>query len=169
MAQGALATLFGAAVASDTVTVSATTWPKTAANRQLVVNDDLQAPIYYIGPTQVNFQVPSNAPLGGRAASPCAYGGYRGAGGGRDLPRVVRRARHLHRERSQGTGQAAVLNQDFHGQFDLEPRPGRGRRSRFTPQDKGQVSPAVSRRDGGGEFAALQHDRRADLQAAPPV
>ena len=38
--------------------------PKTAANRQLVVNDDLQAPIYYIGPTQVNIQVPSNAPLG---------------------------------------------------------------------------------------------------------
>src|SRR5260370_42223544 len=64
VAQGGLASLFGAGLAGDTSTVSATTWPKTLLNRQVVVNDDLQAPIYYMGAGQVNFQVPSNSPLG---------------------------------------------------------------------------------------------------------
>src|SRR5262249_42883122 len=64
VAPGALASLFSNGLASDKTLISATTWPTTASNRQLVINDQLAAPIYYIDDKQVNFQVPSNAPVG---------------------------------------------------------------------------------------------------------
>jgi len=64
VARGSLATLFGGALSTDTAAISSTTWPVVAANRQLVINDDLESPLYYVGASQVNFQVPSNAPLG---------------------------------------------------------------------------------------------------------
>ena len=127
VAQGSLATLFGGGLASDTVTISATTWPKTAANRQLVINDDLQAPIYYIGPKQVNFQVPSNAPLGSaRIAVRTADTGELVAGGG--SAGVRGGAGHLHRE-SVGERAGGRAQPGFHGQFVLEP--GAGRVDRF--------------------------------------
>ncbi|HEV3199443.1 MAG TPA: hypothetical protein VGZ73_16175, partial [Bryobacteraceae bacterium] len=67
--QGSIATLFGSGLASGTATVSATVWPTTLMNRQVVFNDQIQAPIYYMAPGQSNFQVPSNAPVGtGRVA-----------------------------------------------------------------------------------------------------
>jgi uncharacterized protein (TIGR03437 family) len=140
VAQGSLATLFGSGVASDTVTVSATTWPKTAANRQLVVNDDLQAPIYYIGPTQVNFQVPSNAPLGAvRLAVRTADTGELVAGGSFLVSSV---GPGIFTANAQGTGQAAVLNQDFTINSTSNPAPA-GSIVSIYATGQGQVSPAV--------------------------
>jgi uncharacterized protein (TIGR03437 family) len=140
VAQGSLATLFGGGVASDTVTVSATTWPKTAANRQLVVNDDLQAPIYYIGPTQVNFQVPSNAPLGSvRIAVRTADTGELVAGGSL---LVSSAAPGIFTANQSGTGQAAVLNQDFSINSASNPAPA-GSTISIYGTGQGQVSPAV--------------------------
>ena len=127
-------------MASDTVTVSATTWPKTAANRQLVVNDDLQAPIYYIGPTQVNFQVPSNAPLGAvRLAVRTADTGELVAGGSFLVSSV---GPGIFTANAQGTGQAAVLNQDFTINSTSNPAPA-GSIVSIYATGQGQVSPAV--------------------------
>jgi uncharacterized protein (TIGR03437 family) len=140
VAQGSLATLFGSGVASDTVTVSATTWPKSAANRQLVVNDDLQAPLYYIGPTQVNFQVPSNAPLGSvRIAVRTADTGELVAGGSL---LVSSAAPGIFTANQAGTGQAAVLNQDFTVNSSTNPAPA-GSVISIYGTGQGQVSPAV--------------------------
>jgi uncharacterized protein (TIGR03437 family) len=141
VAQGSLATLFGGGLATDTVTISATTWPKTAANRQLVVNDDLQAPIYYIGPKQVNFQVPSNAALGSaRIAIRTADTGELVAGGGL---LVSAAAPGVFTANQSGSGQAAVLNQDFTVNSSSNPAPA-GSIVSIYGTGQGQVSPAVS-------------------------
>ena len=139
VAQGSIASLF-TGVASDTVTVSATTWPKAAANRQLVVNDDLQAPIYYISPTQVNFQVPSNAPAGAvRIAVRTADTGELVAGGSFLVSSV---GPGIFTANAQGTGQAAVLNQDFKINLTSNPAPV-GSIVSIYATGQGQVSPAV--------------------------
>lgn len=141
VAQGSLASLFGGGLTKgDTVTVSATTWPKTAANRQLVINDDLQAPIYYIGPTQVNFQVPSNAPLGTvRIAVRTADTGEL-VGGGSLL--VSAAAPGIFTTNQAGTGQAAVVNQDGTINSSSNPAPV-GSTILIYGTGQGQVSPAV--------------------------
>jgi uncharacterized protein (TIGR03437 family) len=141
VAQGSLATLFGGGLTPDTVTISSTTWPKTAANRQLVVNDDLQAPIYYIGPKQVNFQVPSNAALGAaRIAIRTADTGELVAGGGL---LVSAAAPGVFTANQSGSGQAAVLNQDFTVNSSSNPAPA-GSIVSIYGTGQGQVSPAVS-------------------------
>jgi uncharacterized protein (TIGR03437 family) len=140
VAQGSLATLFGGGLTPDTVTISSTTWPKTAANRQLVVNDDLQAPIYYIGPKQVNFQVPSNAALGAaRIAIRTADTGELVAGGGL---LVSAAAPGVFTANQSGSGQAAVLNQDFTVNSSSNPAPA-GSIVSIYGTGQGQVSPAV--------------------------
>jgi adhesin/invasin len=140
VAQGSLATLFGSGLATDTVTISSTTWPKTAVNRQLVVNDDLQAPIYYIGPKQVNFQVPSNVALGAaRIAIRTADTGELVAGGGL---LVSSAAPGVFTANQSGSGQAAVLNQDFTVNSATNPAPA-GSIVSIYGTGQGQVSPAV--------------------------
>jgi uncharacterized protein (TIGR03437 family) len=110
VAPGGLATLFSNNLAPDATTISATTWPRTVSNRQLVVNDELTAPIYYIGAGQVNFQVPSNAPVGSnRIAVRTADTGELVAGGSL---LVASASPGIFTVSQNGNGQAAVLNQD---------------------------------------------------------
>jgi len=141
VAQGSLASLFGGGlIMGDAVTVSSTTWPRTAANRQLVVNDDLQAPIYYIGLAQVNFQVPSNAPLGAsRIAVRTADTGELVAGGSL---LVSAAAPGIFTANQAGTGQAAVVNQDATINSSSNPAP-MGSTISIYGTGQGQVSPAV--------------------------
>jgi uncharacterized protein (TIGR03437 family) len=140
VARGSIAAVYGGGIASDTVTVSATTWPGTAANRQLVVNDDLQAPIYYISPTQVNFQVPSNAPIGAvRIAVRTADTGELVAGGGLLVSSV---GPGIFTANSGGTGQAAAVNQDGTINSTSNPAPV-GSIISIYATGQGQVSPAV--------------------------
>jgi uncharacterized protein (TIGR03437 family) len=66
---GALATLFGSGLSPDAQTAQGSTWSTVFDNREVVFNDQYQAPIYYVGLGQINFQVPSNLPTGtGRVA-----------------------------------------------------------------------------------------------------
>jgi uncharacterized protein (TIGR03437 family) len=110
VAPGGLAALFGAGLSGDTATASGTTWSSTLVNRQIVVNDQLPAPLYYIGPGQANFQLPSNAPLGSvRVAVRVADSGELVAGGSL---LVAAASPGLFTSNQNGTGQAAVLNQD---------------------------------------------------------
>jgi uncharacterized protein (TIGR03437 family) len=141
VAQGGLASLFGAGLASDTSTVSATTWPKTLLNRQVVVNDDLQAPIYYIGPSQVNFQIPSNSPLGtDRIAVRTGDTGELVAGGSL---LVSGAAPGIFTANQTGSGQAAVVNQDGTINSSTNPAPA-GSTVQIYGTGQGQVSPAVA-------------------------
>ena len=140
VAQGALASLFGSGLASDTATISATTWPRTVVNRQVVINDQLQAPIYYAGPTQFNFQVPSNAPLGtDRIAVRTADTGELVAGGSLLISAA---APGIFTTNQSGTGQAAVVNQDNTINSSSNPAPV-GSTVVLYGTGQGQVSPSV--------------------------
>jgi uncharacterized protein (TIGR03437 family) len=140
VAQGALASLFGNGMASDTATISATTWPSTVVNRQVVINDQLQAPIYYAGPSQVNFQVPSNAPLGtDRIAVRTADTGELVAGGSL---LVSAASPGIFTANQSGTGQAAVVNQDGTLNSSSNPAPA-GSTILIYGTGQGQVSPSV--------------------------
>ena len=141
VARGSLAALFGSALASNTVTISSTSWPTSAVNRQLVINDDLQAPLYYVGPTQVNFQVPSNAPLGTvRIAVALADTGEFVAGG---ALLVAAAAPGIFTSNQAGTGQSAVVNQDGTINSTANPAP-IGSTILIYGTGQGQVSPAVA-------------------------
>lgn len=138
--QGSLATLFSSGLASSPVLISATTWPTVLLNRQLVINDSLPAPIYYLDPGQVNFQLPTNAPLGSdRVAVRVADTGELVAGG---TLLVAAASPGLFTSNQGGTGQAAVVNQDGTLNGPGNPAP-IGSTILIYGTGQGQVSPAV--------------------------
>jgi len=143
--QGALATLFGGNLASDKAAAGAVPWPGALLNRQIVVNDEIVAPLYFAGPGQVNFQMPSNAPLGSaRIAVRLADTGELVAGG----PVVIAAASPgLFTSNQGGSGQAVALNQD--GTINAPNNPAAaGSTVVLYGTGQGQVSPAVA--DGTG-------------------
>jgi uncharacterized protein (TIGR03437 family) len=141
VAPGGLATLFSNGLASDKTLISSTTWPNTASNRQLVINDQLAAPIYYIDGNQVNFQVPSNAPVGSnRIAVRVADTGELVAGGSSLL--VGSASPGIFTATQNGAGQALVLNQDNTINSSSNPA-NQGSIVVLYGTGQGQVSPAV--------------------------
>lgn len=141
LGQGALATLFGSGLAADTATISTAPWPGSLVNRQIVINDQLQAPLYYAGPGQINFQLPSNAPVGSaRIAVRLADTGELVAGGAISVAAVSPGIFTLNQS---GTGQAAAVNQDGTINGPNNPAPA-GSTIQLYGTGQGQVSPAVT-------------------------
>jgi len=140
VARGSLASLFGNGLSTDSVLISSTTWPTFAVNRQLVINDDLAAPLYYVGPSQINFQVPSNAPLGSVRIAVRTAGTGELVAGGNLL--VASAAPGIFTSNQAGTGQAAVVNQDGTINSTANPAPA-GSTIQIYATGQGQVSPAV--------------------------
>ncbi len=137
---GSIATLGGNAVAATVAQASGNTWPTTLADRQVVLNDQLLSPIYYVGLNQINFQVPSNAGVGSnRIAVRLADTGELVAGGslvvGATSPGLFTLTQN-------GSGQAAVLNQDnsLNGPTNAAAR---GSTIQLYGTGQGLVSPAV--------------------------
>jgi uncharacterized protein (TIGR03437 family) len=60
---GGLASLFGAELAGETVAASSFPLPTTLAGAKVQVNG-IDAPLLFVSPTQINFQVPFGTPLG---------------------------------------------------------------------------------------------------------
>jgi uncharacterized protein (TIGR03437 family) len=111
VAPGSIATLYSPGLVSETTKVDATTWPTTVSNRQVVINDQLTAPFYYIDNKQTNFQVPSNTPIGSnRIAVRVADTGELVAGGSSLL--VANTSPGLYTANQSGTGQASAVNED---------------------------------------------------------
>ena len=138
--QGSLATLFGAGLASSKQTVSATRWPTALLNRQIVINDNIQAPLYYLDSGQANFQMPSNAPLGAdRIAVRTADTGELIAGSGILVSAV---SPGLFTSNTQGSGQVAAINQDNTINGPNNPAPV-GSTVSLYGTGQGQVSPSV--------------------------
>ena len=141
VAPRALAALFGSGLAGDTAKASGSTWPTTLANRQIVVNEQTQAAIYFINSTQANFQVPSTAPLGTvRIAVRLADTGELVAGGNL---LVSSASPGLFTSNQGGTGQAAVFNQDGTINGAANPAPV-GSTITLYGTGQGQVSPEVA-------------------------
>ena len=170
--QGALATVFGAGLAGDKASVSATTWPTVLLNRKLFFNDNIAAPLYYLDQGQANFQVPSNAPLGmDRVAVRTADTGELIAGG---TVLVAASSPGIFTANQSGTGQAAVVNQDGSINGPGSPAPV-GSTILIYGTGQGQVSPAVA--DGtaapGAPFANTiavpTSDGKACLNSQPSM
>ena len=70
-----------------------------------MINDQLAAPLYYIDGNQVNFQVPSNAPVGANRIA-VRVGGYRRTGGGRQQPAGGSASPGIFTASQNGAGQA---------------------------------------------------------------
>lgn len=140
LAQGGLATLFGNGLVSDTATAPSSPWPPALLNRQVVINDQLPAPLYYMGPGQVNFQMPANAPVGaGRVAVRLGDTGELVAGG---VILIGTSAPGIFTANQSGSGQAAAVNQDGTINGPNNPAPA-GSTVQLYGTGQGQVSPAV--------------------------
>jgi uncharacterized protein (TIGR03437 family) len=138
---GALVTLFGAGLADDKALATSTPWPFTMMNRQIVINDGIQAALYFVGPTQVNFQMPSNAAPGSVRVSVRVGDTGELVAGGTIL--VGAASPGLFTLNQAGTGQAAAVNQDGTINGPGNPAPA-GSTILLYGTGQGQVSPAVA-------------------------
>jgi len=141
LGQGALATLFSNGLTTDTATAHSVPWPADMLNRQVVINEALVAPLYFVGPQQVNFMMPSNAPLGtSRIAVRLADTGELVAGGSVVINST---SPGIFTTNQSGSGQAAVVNQDGTINSTSNPAPV-GSTIQLYGTGQGQVSPAVA-------------------------
>jgi len=150
--QGSLASLFGNGLVSNQSTVSGTTWPTALLDRQVVVNDQNAAPIYFIGPNQINFQVPSNVPIGTQRIAVRLADTQELVAGGALLIQAA--APGIFTSNAQGSGQAAVVNQDGTINGPSNPAPV-GSTISIYGTGQGQVSPAVP--DGTAASGSLSY------------
>jgi uncharacterized protein (TIGR03437 family) len=108
--QGAWCTLYGAGLATTTQIAHSAALPTSLAGSQLVVNDQILAPLYYVSSGQINLVFPQHTPLGSqRIAARVADTGELLAGG---TVSVAAYSPGFFTHDQTGTGQAAALNQD---------------------------------------------------------
>jgi uncharacterized protein (TIGR03437 family) len=67
IARGSVASLYGAALADAPASATTVPLPRSLGNVQVSVNG-VNAPLWYVNPGQINFQVPFEAPLQGQAS-----------------------------------------------------------------------------------------------------
>ena len=67
MARGSVGTIFGNSLADSAVAAATLPLPRTMGNVQVSVNG-IAAPLWYVSPGQINFQVPFESPLQGQAS-----------------------------------------------------------------------------------------------------
>jgi uncharacterized protein (TIGR03437 family) len=138
--QGSLAAMFGSALAGNVAQSSNPPWQTTLENRQITIDDQTLSPIYYMSPTQANFQIPSNAALGTqRVALRVGDTGELIAGGSLLISST---SPGLFTINQSGSGQAAVVNQDNTINSASNPAPV-GSTILLYGTGQGPVSPAV--------------------------
>ena len=170
VAPGGLATLFSNGLAVDKTLVSTTTWPTTASNRQLVINDQLAGAdvLHRWQPGEL-----SGALQRSRRFEPdrCARSRYRRTGGGRQQPAGWHGfARHLHGEpERRRTGAGAEPGQ--HHQLILEPGQSKAASSCFMGpvRDKSARRFRMERRLRPHRFPARSRCRRRINAPASPA
>jgi uncharacterized protein (TIGR03437 family) len=108
--RGAWCTLYGVGLSTDTKLSNTAALPTSLVGRELVVNDQMKAPLNYVSPGQINFVLPAAAPLGAqRIAARMADTGELLAGG---TVLVAAYAPGFFTRSQNGTGEAAALNAD---------------------------------------------------------
>lgn len=140
VAPGSIATIGGGAMAASVSQATGTTWPSTMVNRQVVFNDQLASPLYFVGQNQINFQVPSNTAVGlNRVAVRQADTGELIAGG---TVVIATAAPGLFTAAQNGAGQVAALNQNNSVNSSSNPAAA-GSTIQLFGTGQGLVSPAV--------------------------
>ncbi len=107
---GAWCTLYGVGLSTDTKLSHSAALPSSLAGREVVVNDQIKAPLNYVSPGQINFVFPvAAAPGSQRIAARVADSGELVAGG---TVLVAAYAPGFFTRSQNGTGEAAALNAD---------------------------------------------------------
>jgi len=141
IAVGSIATLMGSGLVNQSTVASGTSWPTDLLNRQVVVNDQLLSPLYYLGTNQVNFQLPSNTPSGQQRVAVRTADTNELIAGGSLIAASV--APGIFTLTETGSGQGAVLNQDNKVNGPGNPA-AIGSVIQIFGTGQGQVSPAVA-------------------------
>ena len=110
LAPGTWAVIFGTQLAVSTASAQAVPLPLTLAEVRSVTVGNVQAPLSYVSPGQINFVVPFEAALG--ASIPVVVTTSDGASAPVNIT-LVRNAPALFTQNSQGTGMAIALNGSF--------------------------------------------------------
>ena len=140
VAPGSIATIGGSALAAVSGQATGNTWPATISDRQVVLNDQLTSPLYFVGLNQINFQIPSNATLGSnRLAVRLASTGELVAGGN---VVIAASSPGFFTVSQNGIGQVAALNQNNTLNGPSNPALA-GSTIQLYGTGQGQVSPAV--------------------------
>ena len=118
-------------------------WAKVVGGREVVINDELPAPIYSLNSKQTTFQVPRGTPLGSnRIAVRVAETGELIAGGTAVVSAVSPGLFTVAGSTGAATNQAAATNEDGRVNTASNPAP-RGSIITLVGTGQGQVSPAV--------------------------
>jgi uncharacterized protein (TIGR03437 family) len=108
VSSGAITSLFGTNLAAGTATAAVVPLPTVLAGTQVLVNG-VPAPLFYVSPAQINFQMPAE-PAGASVAVTVASGGITSLQATVD---VAAAGPGIFTITSNGTGQGTVLNQDY--------------------------------------------------------
>jgi uncharacterized protein (TIGR03437 family) len=141
IAPGTLVSLFGSGLADSSASAPSMPLPFSLMNRQVVVNDNVAAALFYVGAGQINLQVPSACPMGSpRVAVRTADTAELIAG---TTVAVAVASPGFFTMSQNGTGQGAVLNQD--GTLNSASNPAvKGSVIQLYGTGQGAVSPAVA-------------------------
>ena len=140
LARGALGALSGAGLSNADEQSSSSQLAPALANRQLVVNDDVIAPLSHVAPNRVSFQLPSASPVGlPRLALRLSDTGELLAGA---TAPVAVSAPALFTSDSSGQGQGKITNADGSDNSSAAPA-ARGSIVKIFGTGQGPVSPTV--------------------------
>lgn len=137
---GGLASITGAGLSADSEKGSGSPLPMSLAGREVVLNDELSSPLFAVGPDQVDFQVPSAAPIGtARIAIRASDTGELVAG---SAAAIAGTSPGLFTDDQVAKGQGRILNQDgsTNGPTNAAVR---GSSIKIFGTGQGPVSPAV--------------------------
>jgi len=107
---GAMCSLYGSGLSTTKQQAKSSVLPTALAGRELVVNDQMKAPLLYVSPGLINFVFPINAPVGSQRIAARTSDTEELLAGGPVL--VATYAPGFFTHDSSGTGQAAVRNHD---------------------------------------------------------
>jgi uncharacterized protein (TIGR03437 family) len=107
LAPGSIASAFGTSLTTSIASATAVPLPNTLADAQLLINGSV-VPLFYASPTQMNFQVPF-IPTGSATFQVVSAG----LNGSTVTANIAATAPGIFSIDSSGSGQGAVLNQDF--------------------------------------------------------
>src|SRR5579871_1578842 len=118
VSSGGIESLFGQNLAMDTASATTLPLPKTLANTQVLVNNE-PAPLFYVSPTQINFQMPAE-PAGASVSVVVVSTNIVSLG---ETVNIAAAGPGIFTTNSSGSGQGAILNQDFSANSSTNPAP----------------------------------------------
>ncbi len=145
VARGAIVSLFSKTIAEATQEAASLPLPRDLSGREVLINDEIKAPLLFVSRDQVNLQLPASAPIGAQRISVRVAESEELLAGGGVV--IASSSPGFFTTTVDGRGQAVILNQD--GTINSAANPAlRGSVIQLFGVGQGEVTPAVA--DGEG-------------------